>query len=192
MRNSHKLPILSTAVLLALSSIAAAQQSNSLRSSAPPAATPSQIELPQSTTATYGTWIVQCQSHAGPPAEKACDMAQVTQAQGSSSPFSRVAIGEPLKGQAIKLVVQLPVNASFSSNVRIQTGDSDAGIAAPFARCIPGGCFAEFDLKEDVLKKFRGSSGNGKLTFADSTGHEVAVPLSFNGFAQAFDALARE
>jgi invasion protein IalB len=119
-------------------------------------------------------------------------MAQVTQAQGSNSPFSRVAVAQPAKGQAIKLIAQLPVNASFASNVRIQTGDTDPGIAAPFARRIPGGCFADFDLKEDVLKKFRGSSGNGKLTFSDSTGHEVAVPISFNGFAQAFDALVRE
>jgi invasion protein IalB len=195
MQIAHKLTAGCAAAVLMLSSAASAQQpsrAGAPAASAPAPAVPSQIELPQSTTATYGTWIVQCQSHAGPPAEKVCDMTQVTQAQGSSSPFSRVAVGQPIKGQAIKLVVQLPVNASFASNVRIQTGDTDPGIAAPFARCVPGGCFAEFDLKEDVLKKLRGSSGNGKLTFADSTGHEVAVPISFNGFAQAFDALVRE
>jgi invasion protein IalB len=119
-------------------------------------------------------------------------MAQVTQAQGSNTPFSRIAIGQPAKGQGIKLVVQLPVNVSFATDVRVQIGDADAGIAAPFARCIPGGCFADFDIKDDVLKKFRGNSGNGKLTFADSTGHEIAVPVSFNGFGQAFDAMVRE
>ncbi len=29
------------------------------------------------------------------------------------------------------------------------------GLAVPFARCVWGGCFAEFDLKDDALKKLR-------------------------------------
>ncbi len=81
------------------------------------------------------------------------------------------------------------VNASFSTNVRIQTGDAEAGIAAPFARCTPNGCFADFDIKDDVLKKFRTATGAGKLFFADAGGNDVSVPLSFNGFNQAFDTL---
>ena len=46
--------------------------------------------------------------------------------------------------------------------------------------------------KDDVLKKFRTASGAGKLSFADAGGHDVSVPLSFNGFNQAFDALLKE
>ena len=42
------------------------------------------------------------------------------------------------------------------------------------------------------MKKFRAASGVGKLIFADASGRDVAVPLSFNGFAQAFDALSKE
>jgi invasion protein IalB len=192
MQNAYRLITLSAVAVLLFSGIATAQQPNPSRTPPPAAAAPSQIEVPQSTTATYANWVVQCQSIAGPPPKKVCDMAQVTQAQGSSAPFSRVAVAQPVKGQVVKLIVQLPVNASFAANVRIQTGDADPGVAAPFARCIPGGCFADFDLKDDVLKKFRASSAAGKLTFADAGGHDVAVPISFNGFAQAFDALARE
>ena len=194
MQTAYKLLAAGAAMASMASSLAVAQPS--LQRAAPPAGsaqqTPSQIELPQSTTATYATWVVQCQTRAGPPVEKSCDMAQVTQAQGSNQPFSRIAVAQPLKGQAIKLVVQLPVNVSFATPVRIQASDTDPAIAAPFARCIPGGWFAEFDLRDDVLKKFRASTGNGKMTFADAGGHEIAVPISFNGFAQAFDALARE
>jgi invasion protein IalB len=196
MQNAYKLLALSAVAVLLFSGIATAQQPNPSRTSPPAAAAPQgappQIEVPQSTTATYANWVVQCQSVAGPPPKKVCDMAQVTQAQGSSAPFSRVAVAQPVKGQVGKLIVLLPVNVSFAANVRIQTGDADPGIAAPFARCIPGGCIAEFDLKDDVLKKFRASSAAGKLTFSDAGGHDVSVPISFNGFAQAFDALARE
>lgn len=153
---------------------------------------PPQGESPQRTTATYDDWVVQCETRAGPPPEKVCDMAQVTQVQGKNLPFSRVALAHPVKGQPIKLVVQFPVNASFGADVRIQTSDGNSGVAAPFARCLPTGCFADFEIKEDTLKKFRTTSSPGKLSFADATGHDVAVPLSFNGFGQAFDALAKE
>jgi invasion protein IalB len=201
MLKAHTLAIAGVAAVLMLAGAAMAQQPPPPRTPAPaaqqpmraPAPTaPGQIELPQSTTATYGNWVVLCQTRAGPPVEKVCDMAQVTQQQGSGAPFSRVAIGRTAKGQAAKLIVQVPVNASFAANVRVQVGDGDAGIAAPFARCLPSGCFVDFELKDDVLKKFRASSAAGKLTFADAGGHDVEVPISFNGFAQAFDALARE
>jgi invasion protein IalB len=149
-------------------------------------------DAPQRTTATYDDWIVQCETRPGPPLEKLCDMAQVTQMQGRNIPFSRVAIAHPTKGEPIKLVVQLPVNASFATNVRLQTGDSDTGMAVPFARCLPAGCFADIEIGEDALKKFRAASSAGKLSFADAGGHDVAVPVSFKGFAQAFDALGKE
>lgn len=119
-------------------------------------------------------------------------MAQVTQLQGKNVPFSRIAIAHPEKGQPVKLVVQVPVNASFATQVHIQTNDQDPGIVAPFASCNPNGCFAEFDLKEDVLKKLRDANGVGKLSFADAGGHDVTVPISYNGFAPAFDALGKK
>lgn len=145
----------------------------------------------QSTTATYEDWVVQCRSDAAQP-HKTCEMAQVTQVQGKNVPFSRVAIAHPVKGQPVKLVVQSPVNVSLSANVRIQASDTDPGLAAPFARCIPAGCFADFDVRDDALKKFRAAAGPGKLSFVDAAGHDIVIPLSFNGFGQAFDALAKE
>jgi invasion protein IalB len=158
-----------------------------------PAVAPNEsFEVPQQTTATYGDWVVQCVQSNSPPTEPVCDMAQVTQLQGRNVPFSRVAIGRPEKGQPVKLIVQVPVNASFSTQVHIQTGDDDPGVIAPFTDCTPNGCFAEFELKEEILKKLREAGGVGKLSFADSGGHDVTVPMSFKGFAQAFDALLKK
>jgi invasion protein IalB len=185
------------AIVVTITGAAAAQQpaqraAPAQRAQPAPAAAAPTIDAPQRTTATYDDWVVQCETRPGPPVEKFCDMAQVTQVQGRNAPFSRIAIARPVKGQPIKLVLQVPVNASFASDVRVQTGDSDTGLAVPFARCVPAGCFAEFDIKDDVLKKFRTASGVGKVSFADSTGHDVAVPLSFKGFPQAYDALGKE
>lgn len=150
---------------------------------APVAQGPSQLEVPQRTTATYGDWILQCEARTGPPPGQTCDMAQVTLVQGKNLPFSRVAIVQPEKGQPVKLSVQVPVNASFGRAVRIQTADDDPGTQAPFASCTPNGCFAEFDLKEDILRKLRAATKVGKLSFADAGGHDVSVPISFNGFS---------
>ncbi len=147
---------------------------------------------PQSTTATYGDWILQCQMQSETSAAKLCDIAQVAQVQGNNNPFSRVAVARPAKGQPFRLMVQVPINVSLNKSVRIQTDSSDPGVAAPFARCVPTGCFADFELNDETLKKLRSASGAGKVSFADASGRDIAVPLSFKGFSQAFDALAKE
>ncbi len=204
-----RLVLLVAAVVTTFTAAAAAQQQTPPRSqhaapaqhaaqvqpaqhAAPTAPAAASSESPQRTTATYDDWVVQCETRTGPPPEKICDMAQVTQVQGRNTPFSRVAVVHPVKGQPVKLIVQVPINASFAAPVRIATAENDAGITSPFARCVPAGCFSEFELREDVLKKFRAASGAGKISFPDSGGRDVTVPLSFKGFAQAYDALAKE
>jgi invasion protein IalB len=160
----------------------------------PPQPSPpiAQNENPQRTTATYEDWVVECQTQTGSPPKKVCEMAQVTQVQGRNIPFSRIAIAHPVKAQPVKLLVQVPVNASFQTNVRIQAGDSDPGVAAPFARCVPAGCFADFDIKDETVKRLRAASGGGKLSFVDAGGQNIVIPLSFKGFGAALDALVKE
>ena len=62
-------------------------------------------------------------------------------------------------------------------------------LSAPFDHCLPAGCFAEFDLRSDSLKKLKAADGTGKITFKDGGGREIALPLSFKGFRPALDAL---
>jgi invasion protein IalB len=147
---------------------------------------------PQRTTASYGDWVVRCEVVAGPPPQKNCDMEQLAQVQGQANPISRVAIPLPPKGEPPKLFVQLPINVSFMAPLKIMTNDKDAGITAPFRRCVPAGCFVEIELKDDLQKKFRGSAEPGKITFKDAADRDVAIPLSFKGFAQAFEALLKQ
>src|SRR5262249_36149236 len=134
-------------------------------------------EVPQRTTASYANWVLTCDIWAGPPSRKNCEIVQVVQAQaqGRTVPFSSVAVLRPVKGQPTKLMVQVPTNVTLSTNVRIQIADADPGVAAPFARCVPTGCVVDFELKDDVLKKFRAASGNGRITYADVSGREIVV-----------------
>jgi invasion protein IalB len=61
-----------------------------------------------------------------------------------------------------------------------------------FDRCLPVGCFADFALKDDAVRKFHGATTAGKITFAVASGQSIAIPLSFKGFAPAFDALSKQ
>jgi invasion protein IalB len=160
---------------------------------APPAAPAAVDQNPQRTTASYGDWVVRCESVAGPPPQKNCDMEQLAQVQGQANPISRVAIPLPAKGEAPKLFVQLPINVSFMAPLKITAGEKDAGITAPFRRCVPAGCFVEIELKDDLQKKFRAAATEpGKILFKDAADRDVAIPLSFKGFAQAFEALLKQ
>jgi invasion protein IalB len=149
---------------------------------------PSQAQ--QSTSATYSDWVVRCQKDAG-AGKKTCVMDQVTQVKGKNQAFSRTALAAPVSGRPINLEVQLPVNVSLRAPVVLRTDDADPGFSAPFDRCVPAGCFAEFDVKDEIVKKLRAAEGVGKATFKDSSGHDIAVPVSFKGFREAFDALAK-
>jgi len=157
-----------------------------------PAPQPAQPPNPQRTTATYDDWVVRCEIQAGPPQQKICDMAQLAQVQGQANPISRVGIAKPAKGEAVKLVIQLPVNVSVPGGVKIQADDKDPGLMAPFKRCIPAGCFAEVDLKDDTMKKFRAAAQPLKMHLKDGGEHDVAIPLSLKGFAQAYDSLMKQ
>jgi len=192
-------------LLSALAGAAAAQQPAAPKPAAPrpaqhPAPAPAQQaqapaptdQNPQRTTASYGDWVVRCETTAGPPPQKNCDMEQLAQVQGQANPISRVAVPLPQKGEPPKMFIQLPINVSFSAPLKITVDAKDAGITTPFRRCVPAGCFGEVELKEDLQKKFRGSNEAGKITFKDAADRDVAIPLSFKGFAQAFEALLKQ
>jgi invasion protein IalB len=149
-------------------------------------------QTPQRTTATYEAWVLRCDIQPGPPPQKNCEVAQVAQVPGQPNPISRVAIGRPVNAEAAWLQIQLPVNASFAVGVRVQTDDKDPGMLVPFRRCIPAGCFAEAELREDSLKRFGASVDAGKMTFKDAGERDTVIPLSFKGFGQAYDALLKQ
>lgn len=145
----------------------------------------------QSTSATYSDWVLQC-ANSGSPSKKICDIAQVTQVRGKNITFSRVAIESAAKGKPEKLTIQLPVNVSVRDPAEIQIpGTPPSTLSATFDRCVPAGCFASLQIRDDILKKFNATEGAGKVTFKDAAGRELAVPLSFKGFHQAHDALSK-
>lgn len=151
-----------------------------------------QQPAPQQTTATYQDWIVRCETRAGPPPQKSCEMVQFTKMQGQAGVLTQVAIGRPVKGQPLKLVIQVPIGVWLPTGVRLSSGAKDPPIAASFKRCIPAACFADVEVRDDAIKRFRAATETGTLQFKDGNQKDVSLPVSFRGFSAAFDALSKE
>src|SRR5215831_149914 len=142
---------------------------------------------PQHTTATYDDWTLRCDMTS---TLKNCDLAQSTQMQGQA--VSLIVIGRPSKTEPLRIVFQVPINVWLPVGVRLTTDKGSDIVLATFKRCLGVGCFADAELKDDVVKKLRNDSESGKLLFTDAAQKEVALPVSFKGFAVAFDALVKQ
>jgi len=145
-------------------------------------------QQPQRTTATYEDWVVRCAMH---DAAKICQMTQSTQLKGQSQPVTQIAIGREGKNGAIKIAFQVPLNVWLASGVTLTAGDRHGLVAAHFGRCIQAGCIAETDIGGTVIAEMRRLKKNGALHFKNANQQDVAVPVSFKGFGDAFDALPK-
>ena len=147
---------------------------------------------PENTTTTFGDWTLRCQRVSdGAQAKRACEVTQTIQVQGQQLPFAQIALGSPAAGQPMHVIAAVPVNVSFPSNVNIATDDNDPGIELAWTRCLQGGCFAESQIKDDVLRRWRTFAEPGRLTLKDASGREIRVAISYRGLAQSLDALAK-
>ncbi|RAI42820.1 invasion associated locus B family protein [Rhodoplanes roseus] len=152
---------------------------------------PALAQAPSRTTATYDDWTVRCETPAGSQ-QKTCEVFQAQQPQGQTSPVSQVAIGRAAKTDPLKLVVQIPVNVWLATAPRLVWDDKQPPVALGFKRCVPGGCFADADLPDDLLRRMRGRTDPGRLEYKDALQRDVGIPLSFKGFGAALEALAKQ
>ncbi|MBS0248682.1 MAG: invasion associated locus B family protein [Proteobacteria bacterium] len=144
-------------------------------------------KAPQLTTATYDDWTVRCEVR---DTTNSCEMSQSMQIKGQSQPVSQIAIGRLNKTDPLKLVFQVPINVWIPDNISLVVEESATTIKANFTRCIPAGCFAETDLKDDMIVKLGKVSKGGRLEFSDAGRQKIAIPVSFKGFAAAYDGLS--
>lgn len=148
-------------------------------------------QAPQRTTASYEDWTVRCETRGTPPV-KACEMVQAVTAQGQTAPVAQIAIGRASKTDPIKIVFQLPVNVFIPAGVRLTYDAKDKPLGAGFRSCVPAGCFADVDLSNDMVRRMRAVTEQGRFEFKDAAQRDVAIPVSFKGFGAALDALAKE
>lgn len=148
---------------------------------------------PVTTSASYGDWVLRCQ-RLGPDgkAARVCEVAQVMQSTTQKTPVAEIALGRLPNDAALHLTAVLPPSISFAGAVQITTVEKTPhGVDLQWRRCLPGGCFAEAKPTDDALKAWRSASEPGRLTYKDAGDHDVSLPLSFRGLAQALDAMSK-
>ena len=84
------------------------------------------------------------------------------------------------------------MNVWLPAGAKVQISDKEAGPSAAFTRCIPSGCFAEIDLNDDFLTRYRVATEPAKIVFKNGSQQDTAIPVSPKGFARAFDAMLKE
>jgi invasion protein IalB len=161
---------------------------------AAPAPAPAPVSSdPQATTAAYGDWVVRCpRIGQGAAIQHLCEAAEIIQTQGAQGPIAQIAIGRLTAADPLRLTLVLPPNVSFPSTPRMSAEEKDPHpLDLNWRRCLPGGCFADVEIKDDVLQRWRALTSQGAILFKDSTGRDISVPFSFRGLGPALDALAK-
>jgi len=141
-------------------------------------------------SASFGNWALNCQPVGqAPKTRMLCEVLQSIVVEGQKDPLARIAIGRLAADQPWHVTVVLPTNIALPHPVQLET-DGNAPLELGWTRCVPGACFAEADLKADVLAQWRVATAAGKVTFVDANGRAVSFPMSFKGLGSAMDAMA--
>jgi invasion protein IalB len=149
---------------------------------------------PERTTASFGDWTLRCERPSLPAgATRVCEVAQSIQLQGQQGPLAQIAIGRLQRTDPLRLTLVLANNVTLTSVPKLGSEEKGGPTTdTVWQRCLPGGCFADVALKDDVLKRLRSKSEPARLEFRDAAGRDIILPVSLRGLAQALDALAKE
>lgn len=140
---------------------------------------------PDSTTETYGDWLLRCWPGAS---ARPCQLSQRLMIEGQSAPIALIAFESA--GKTLKMQVQLPHNVTIPDGVKVVSSTGDLLADLPFRACVPGGCVAVLTLADPGLAKLKGQTTAPVLKFKDAGEREIALPFSTKGLSQALDALA--
>jgi invasion protein IalB len=148
---------------------------------------------PQSTTATYGDWVLRClRGTAADPAQRLCEVGQTLEVKGQGV-VAQIALGRTGgTKEPVRMTVVLPPNVMLPSVVRVGLGETDqSAVDLAWQRCLPGGCVAEGEIRDDLLKSWRAQTASGQIRFVSASSKPVNLTFSFRGLGVALDNLAK-
>lgn len=165
----------------------------SIAAAQPKPAEPKSVDAePQSTSATFGDWVLRCNRiEAGDQSQRVCEVAQTIIIQGQQAPVAEIAIGRLKKAEPFRVTVVLPVNVAFPSSPQVHL-DGQPALDLAWKRCLPNGCFADATPKDEIFRSWRAAKANGRIDTKDAFGRNVGVTISFRGLSHALDALNKE
>jgi len=155
---------------------------------------------PDRTSAAYGDWTLRCEvaRPQGQPPVRTCEVA-LTFSDQRRQAVAQLVMGRTGRTEPLRMILQVPleIRTDFAAKVMADpAAPAEQALDLPFRMCsvARGGCFAEAELTGDAaLQRLLARGENpGRVTFRDSAGREIQLPMSLRGLAQALDALVRE
>ena len=147
---------------------------------------------PQSTTASYGDWVLRCVRGATDPPQRLCEVGQTLEVKGEGV-VAQIGLTRPSGGkEPMRMTVVLPTNVMLPSVVRVGIGETDQnGVDLAWQRCLPGGCVAEADIRDDLLKSWRAQTVSGQIRYISASSKPINLAFSFRGLSVALDNLTK-
>lgn len=136
----------------------------------------------QASSETFGDWAKLCEK-AGK--SERCYLLQTVKVD--ERPIMVVIIAYSPKRDKVAAMIDVPLGMHIPSGLEVQAN----GVAAkplPFEQCLPTGCRAILQLNEATLEVLK-AGGNASITGKGRDGAPVEMPISGNGFNEAFNAL---
>jgi invasion protein IalB len=164
-----------------------------LKPAAAPAAASAPVSAePQSTSATFGDWSLNCVHKAGPGDQQVCEVIQSIVVKGQTGPIAQLAIGRTTPGDPLRLTLLLPPNVTLDKRPLVLTADGKTTLVElNWRRCVQGGCMSDAVLTDPDLSRLRGQETAGQIIFKDAADRELKIPMSWRGLPQALDAMLR-
>jgi invasion protein IalB len=169
-------------------------QNKSTTAATAPTQTKETSSSPERTTASFGDWVLRCERpNSASLVERPCEVTQTITIRGQQAPIAEIAFGHLAKDPVLRATLVLPVNVMIAVQPELlsQKGDPHP-LKFTWQRCIPAGCFASAPSATEMIATVDDCKEPGSITFKDSTGKDIAIPLSFRGLQQALAALNKE
>jgi invasion protein IalB len=122
---------------------------------------------------------------------KSCGLVQSQKLDNKSLSVSQIGIGRTTKDDPPSISVQVGPDVWMPTGVKLIAGDNVPILAATLKWCVSTRCLADAVLSDPNIETLRGQKSPGTLAYKTASQADVSIPVSFNGFGEALDALQR-
>jgi invasion protein IalB len=132
-------------------------------------------------TQTFGDWAKQCEK-AGKG--ERCFLIQTVKA--GERPIMVVIVAYSPKRDRVAAMIDVPLGMHIPTGLKINAAGSAKPL--PFEQCLPTGCRAILSLDPATIETLK-AGGDASITGRGRDGEDVQMPISSNGFKEAFETL---
>lgn len=136
---------------------------------------------------TFQDWSLTC--FANDAGAEVCNISQAFVQQDSNRAILRAIVRQVPGGTNHIMILAVPLGVDLRKGASLQVTEDQFINNLTYTMCLPDGCRLQFPMTQEAVDAMR-TAGRGRLIFGRPNQEQnIAVPVSFNGFAEAYAAL---